>query len=156
MYRNSEFNRFIWRNNTCGRKSNSYVCIMNFKWNLNIILIFWSSRHQLCFSYDGQSWRGVSEPQYVYDFDAANMALYDGKPVMIGAMDYTGSPPSQWRNNVSYFETFDPESGEWSDLNRNTFFPEWTRSYWEGTSVTKDDSFLIFGGILDVYTEKSS
>ena len=39
---------------------------------------------------------------------------------------------------------------------RNPFFPEWTKSYWEGASVTKEDSFLIFGGYLRVYNEKNS
>ena len=96
----------------------------------------------------------------MYDYDAANMALYNGKPVMIGAHTANGVPNfetyPEWRSNASYFETFDPESGKWSDLNRNSFFPELTRNYWEGTSVTKENSFIIFGGILDVYTEKGS
>ena len=69
------------------------------------------------------------------------MALYKGKPVMLGAyetykLDELDNPYS-WRSNASYFETFDIETEEWSDLNRNPFFNESTKWYWEGTSVTK-------------------
>merc|ERR1712178_362535 len=39
------------------------------------------------------------------------------------------------------------------DLKRNPFFPEGTQEYWGGTSVTKEDSFIIFGGTLDVYKD---
>ena len=61
--------------------------------------------------------------------------------------------PYSWRSNASYFETFDAETEEWSDLKRNPFFNESTRWYWEGTSVTKDDSFLVFGGRLGFYKD---
>ena len=88
------------------------------------------------------------------------MALYKGKAVMIGAYEnyelHELDDRSLWRSNASYFEAFDPETEEWSDLNRNPFFPEGTKSYWEGTSVTKEDSFLIFGGALRYYEGKSS
>ena len=63
---------------------------------------------------------------------------------------------SLWRSNASYFEAFDPETEEWSDLKRNPFLPEGTASYWEATSVTKEDSFLVFGGILWYYEDTSS
>ena len=88
------------------------------------------------------------------------MALYDGKPVMIGSYEdieiHNFDDPSDWRSNASYLEAFDPVTEEWSDLERNPFFSEWTKSYWEGASVTKDDSFLIFGGSLRIYNEKNS
>ena len=91
------------------------------------------------------------------------MALYNGKPVMIGAGEDIEFPylenSTDWRSNASYFETFDPVTEEWSDLKRNPFFSEWTKSYWDGASVTKEDSFLIFGGNLRVYeniNEKNS
>ena len=83
------------------------------------------------------------------------MALYNGKPVMIGAEEhhhinyYNNTNP--WRSNASYFEVFDPIDGEWSDLKRNPFFPEGTKWYWQGTSVTKNDSFLVFGGEIAFY-----
>ena len=64
--------------------------------------------------------------------------------------------PYSWRSNASYFETFDAETEEWSDLKRNPFFNESTRWYQEGTSVTKDDSFLVFGGRLGFYKDISS
>ena len=83
------------------------------------------------------------------------MALYSGKPVMIGAEEFRSidfyNNTTPWRSNASYFEVFDPKDGEWSDLNRNPFFPEGTRYYWEGTSVTKQDSFLVFGGEISYY-----
>ena len=86
------------------------------------------------------------------------MALYKGKPVMIGAIEtyelYADS--YTWRSNASYFEIFDTETEEWSDLNRNPFFPEYTAEYIYGTSVTKEDSFLVFGGEITFYTDKSS
>ena len=63
---------------------------------------------------------------------------------------------SDWRSNASYFEIFNLETEEWSDLKRNPFFPELTRHYWEGTSVTKENSFLVFGGELGVYKKRSS
>ena len=85
------------------------------------------------------------------------MALYKGKPVMIGACETYEldqlDDPYTWRSNASYFETFDIETEEWSDLKRNPFFNESTREYWEGTSVTKDDSFLVFGGRIGFYKE---
>ena len=86
------------------------------------------------------------------------MALYEGKPVMIGAIESFElyADPYTWRSNASYFETFDTETEEWSDLNRNPFFPEYTASYLYGTSVTKEDSFLVFGGEINLYTGKSS
>ena len=88
------------------------------------------------------------------------MALYNGKPVMIGAYEHTYldnlNDTSLWRSNASYFEIFDPESEDWSDLKRNPFFPEATRRYLEGTSVTKENSFLVFGGELVVYDDKGS
>ena len=37
--------------------------------------------------------------------------------------------PYSWRSNASYFETFDAETEEWSDLKRNPFFNESTRWY---------------------------
>ena len=90
--------------------------------------------------------------------NAADMALYKEKPVMIGADEtfYLTDDPYTWRSNASYFETFDTETEEWSDLKRNPFFPEYTASYYFGTSVTKEDSFLVFGGEVDFYTDKSS
>ena len=111
-------------------------------------------------SYDGTKWTETNEPRYQYDYDATNMAIYKDKPVMIGGeetydLDEIDDVYS-WRSNASYFETFDPDTEEWSDLNRNPFFDEWTRWYWEGTSVTKEDSFLIFGGRIGIYTDKSS
>ena len=112
------------------------------------------------FSYDGENWKSTSVPQYRYDEDAANMALYQGLPVMIGAMDWVSpiflDDPNDWRSNASYFEIFNLETEEWSDLKRNPFFPELTRHYWEGTSVTKENSFLVFGGELGVYKKRSS
>ena len=79
---------------------------------------------------------------------------------MIGAYEHKGLDQFEdfdlWRSNASYFEVFDPTTEEWSDLERNPFFPEWTKSYWEGASVTKEDSFLIFGCYLRVYNEKIS
>ena len=86
------------------------------------------------------------------------MALYNGNPVIIGASEeyplYQFDDFSTWRSNASYFETFDIDTEEWSDLKRNPFFNEWTRWYWEGTSVTKNDSFLVFGGRLGFYKDK--
>ena len=113
------------------------------------------------FSYDGEksTWLPTSPPQYRYDYDSANMALYNGKPVLIGAFgekelsDFDDK--SLWRSNASYFEVFDNRTEEWSDLKRNPFFPEGTHEYWGGTSVTKEDSFIIFGGTLDVYQGKN-
>ena len=107
-------------------------------------------------SYDGENWKSTNNYQYSYR-DAANMALYQGQPVMIGVSDYS-SPDlhSNWRSNVSYFEVFDPETEEWSDLKRNLFFPEMAYSYDYGTSVTKEDSILVFGGYVGFYTERSS
>ena len=65
-------------------------------------------------SYDGESWESTSPPQYSYDEDAANMALYNGKPVMIGAYEdieiHDFENLTNWRSNASYFETFDPVS----------------------------------------------
>ena len=84
------------------------------------------------------------------------MAIYDDKPVMIGSSQYNPGDPSLWRSNASYFEAFDPETELWSDLNRIPVFPELTAEYWGGTSVTKDDSFLVFGGDLGIYEGKSS
>ena len=99
-------------------------------------------------------------PQYRYDEDAANMALYQGQPVMIGARDWISpiflDDPNDWRSNASYFEVFNPETEEWSDLKRNPLFPELTSHYWYGTSVTKENSFLVFGGELGVYKNRSS
>ena len=110
-------------------------------------------------SFDGQSWEETSSPQYRYDYDATNMALYNGKPVMIGAYEnkelHEFDDNSLWRSNASYFEVFDITTEEWSDLKRNPFFPEGTKWYWSGTSVTKEDSFLILGGKLGVYKEKN-
>ena len=113
----------------------------------------------LILSYNGDNWRETTLPQYVYDWDSANMALYKGKPVMIGATQEYGLNQlntTYWRSNASYFETFDIETAEWSDLKQNPFFREYTRYYWEGTSVTKDDSFLVFGGRVGFYEDKSS
>ena len=88
------------------------------------------------------------------------MAIYDGKPVMIGAYETVDlseiEDPSLWRSNASYFEVFDPETEVWSDLKRIPVFPELTAYYWQGTSVTKDDSFLVFGGYYGVYEGKGS
>jgi len=106
--------------------------------------------------YDGESWKDTNAPEYDYDLDAANMAIYDDKPVMIGAYETVtldSMDPSDWRSNASYFETFDPETEVWSDLNRIPVFPELTAEYWGGTSVTKDDSFLVFGGDLGIYED---
>ena len=64
--------------------------------------------------------------------------------------------PYLWRSNASYFETFDIETEEWSDLKRNPFFEESTRWYRQGSSVTKDDSFLVFGGLVGFYKDKNS
>ena len=79
------------------------------------------------------------------------MALYDGKPVMIGAYEYEQldrfDDKSLWRSNASYFEVYNSTTEEWSDLKRNPFFPEGTIWYWSGTSVTKEDSFWFW----DVY-----
>ena len=102
----------------------------------------------------------TTPPQYRYDYDSANMALYNDWPVMIGAYEHKSLDYFEdfglWRSNASYFEVFNPATEKWSDLDRNPFFPEWTKSYWEGASVTKEDSFLIFGGYLRVYNEKNS
>ena len=106
-------------------------------------------------SYDGENWKTTNNYQYSYR-DAANMALYQGQPVMIGVSDYSGYHPSEWRSNASYFEVFDPETEEWSDLKRNPFFPNLTYAYDYGTSVTKEDSFLVFGGGIGVYKDESS
>ena len=110
---------------------------------------------EIFFSYDGETWRKTMPPHYRYDYDAANMALYKGKPVMIGGDEHYElgelDDPYSWRSNASYFETFDTETEEWSDLKRNPFFNESTRWYWSGTSVTKDDSFLVFGGRVGFY-----
>ena len=88
------------------------------------------------------------------------MALYNGKPVMIGADEYMSidgyDDYNPWRSNASYFEVFDPQTEEWSDLKRNPFFSEKTRYYRWGTSVTKEDSFLVFGGLLSAYFGKNS
>ena len=112
----------------------------------------------LYFSYDGQSWKATNAPQYVYDFNPPSMALYNEKPVMIGAksedLRYFDNP-SDWRSNTSYPETFDPVTEEWSDLKRNPFFDQWAYRYQYGTSVVKEDSFLIFGGRLGIYKDKS-
>ena len=83
------------------------------------------------------------------------MALYKGKPVTIGAAETfkLTDDPNNWRSNASYFETFDTETEEWSDLKRNPFFPEYTAYYYYGTSVTKEDSFLVFGGEVKFYTD---
>ena len=87
------------------------------------------------------------------------MALYNGKPVMIGAYEYKQldkfDDKSLWRSNASYFEVFDSANEEWSDLKRNPFFPEGTKWYWSGTSVTKEDSFLVLGGVYSFYKEKN-
>ena len=87
------------------------------------------------------------------------MALYNGKPVMIGAKEvkqlHEFEDKSLWRSNTSYFEVFNPTTEEWSDLKRHPFFPEGTKSYYGGTSVTKEDSFLIFGGHLYIYEGKN-
>lgn len=83
------------------------------------------------------------------------MALYNAKPVMIGSYDeLVFCQPEPGRNNASYLEIFDPATDEWSDLNRNPFFPEDTEAYMRGASVTKEDSFLIFGGILRAKNSK--
>ena len=88
------------------------------------------------------------------------MALYHGKPVMIGAGEHFQlhdlDDKSQWRSNASYLEVYDRGTEEWSDLKRNPFFPEYTKYYWGGASVTKKDSFLIFGGWYGVYKERNS
>ena len=44
----------------------------------------------------------------------------------------------------------------WRSLKRIPVFPELTGEFEQGTSVTKDDSFLVFGGSLGVYEGKSS
>ena len=79
---------------------------------------------------------------------------------MIGAYEdveiHDFEDPTHWRSNASYFEAFDPVTEEWSDLQRNPFFSEWTKSYWKGASVTKENSFLIFGGWLNIYNETNS
>ena len=78
---------------------------------------------------------------------------------MIGAYEYKlmneFDDRSNWRSNASYFEVFDPATEEWSDLKRHPFFPEGTKSYYGGISVTKEDSFLIFGGHLYIYEGKN-
>ena len=88
------------------------------------------------------------------------MALYHEKPVMIGAGEnillHDFDDKSQWRSDASYLEVFDRATEEWSDLKRNPYFPEGTKYYWGGASVTKEDSFLIFGGWNGVYTERNS
>ena len=52
----------------------------------------------------------------MYDYESANMALYKGKPVMIGAYEEYDldelDDPYSWRSNASYFETFDIETEE--------------------------------------------
>ena len=64
---------------------------------------------------------------------------------MIGSYEpYNGDQYN--KTNVSYFETFDIQTEEWFNLKRNPFIGMWAQSYWEGTSVTKEDSFLVFGG----------
>ena len=87
------------------------------------------------------------------------MALYDGKPVMIGAYEYEQldrfDDKSLWRSNASYFEVYNSTTEEWSDLKRNPFFPEGTKWYRSGTSVTKEDSFLVLGGVFSFYKEKN-
>ena len=77
---------------------------------------------------------------------------------MIGSFipSYDLGDPNTWRSNASYFETFDTETEKWSDLRRNPFFPEYTESYLMGTSVTKEDSFLVFGGEVNFYKDTSS
>ena len=90
---------------------------------------------------------------------SSNMALYKGKPVMIGAFETESlsdfDDKSLWRSNASYFEAYDPESKEWSDLKRTPFLPEYTKEYFAGTSVTKEDSFLVFGGRFYYYEGRS-
>ena len=87
------------------------------------------------------------------------MALYNGKPVMIGAYDekelHEFDDKSLWRSNASYFEVFNSTTEEWSDLKRNPFFPETTKLYTGGTAITKEDSLLILGGRLAIYKEKN-
>ena len=87
------------------------------------------------------------------------MALYNGMPVILGADEDISitqfDDPNQWRSNASYFEVFDPATEEWSDLKRNPFFSELTKTYYAGASVTKEDSFLIFGGWLRIYDRSS-
>jgi len=121
------------------------------------ILLVEARQAEIATIYDGQNWKETNAPQYTYDFDAANMAIYDGKPVMIGAYETVDlseiEDPSLWRSNASYFEVFDPETEVWSDLKRIPVFPELTAYYWQGTSVTKDDSFLVFGGYYGVYED---
>lgn len=111
-------------------------------------------------SYDGKNWTETNMPQYGYDYLAAPMALYRDKPVMIGAYETKKlsdfNDTSLWRSNASFFEVFDRQTEEWSDLKRNPFFPEHTKAYWGAASVTKDDSFLVFGGQLASYNDKSS
>ena len=75
---------------------------------------------------------------------------------MIGVSDYSDYSPSDFRSNVSYFEAFDPETEEWSDLKRNPFFPELAYEYSSGTSVTKEDSFLVFGGYVNSHDAELS
>ena len=74
------------------------------------------------------------------------MALYNGKPVMIGADEYMSidgyDDYNPWRSNASYFEVFDPQTEEWSDLKRNPFFPEKTRYY---RGVTHQSITFDFG-----------
>ena len=106
-------------------------------------------------SYDGENWKTTNNYQYSYR-DAANMALYQGQPVMIGVSDYSDYSPSDFRSNVSYFEAFDPETEQWSDLKRNPFFPELAYEYSSGTSVTKEDSFLVFGGYVNSHDAELS
>ena len=77
---------------------------------------------------------------------------------MIGGYNYYNlddfDDVNNWRSNASYFEIYDPATENWSDLKRNPFFPERTTYYWQGTSVTKEDSFLIFGGAVGFYYGK--
>ena len=84
-------------------------------------------------------------PEFYYDRDSANMAVYNNKPVMIGCHHYNCA-------DASYFETYDPFTENWSKLNRNPFFgavDAATSEYLGGTSVTKKESFIIFGGLLN-------
>ena len=111
------------------------------------------------FRYDGENWTRTNTPVNAYsNYHTANMALYKEKPVMVGSVERYGEGLGQlnenWRSLASYFEVFDPETEEWSTLNRNQFFNEWTSAYRAGASVTKDDSFLIFGGSVSFYTGK--
>merc|ERR1719259_734607 len=52
--------------------------------------------------YDGETWRDTNLPQYIYDYDSANMALYNGNPLIIGASEEYPlaqlDDPSSWRS----------------------------------------------------------